>query len=76
MDINEAYLKVSDKEILRSMVALYGFEAVQSALFEVCRLTQRALDACPRCDGERYIWQADLSSRDLCYACKGTGKRK
>jgi hypothetical protein len=31
-------------------------------------------DACPRCDGEGRIWQADLSSKDVCYACRGTGK--
>lgn len=40
------------------------------------KLTKRALGACPRCDGKRRIWQADLSSKDTCYACRGTGKRQ
>jgi len=47
MNINKAYFKVSDKEVLRAMVALYGFEAVQSALYEVSRPTPRAVDLKP-----------------------------
>jgi len=31
------------------------------------------VEPCWRCDGKGSIWQADLSSCDECYACKGAG---
>lgn len=38
--------------------------------------TGRKIIKCWRCDGKGYISQADLSGRETCYECKGTGLGK
>lgn len=73
-EIREKWREICTKDRPKGCVIDSGSFAIELVRWAESGLTQRALDACPACRGERYVKIGMY--HEVCEICHGTGKRQ